>query len=444
MTFRSALQKHGSSPVLIEGDTAYAASAVGAAALGLAESLKTGGYRRLIVRSPSALANILAIAAAQEAGIDLFLAHGTLPDSSLDRLAETHAIDGIIEGSAGLNPQVRPIGAVGRANRGKAAPKIHIMTSGTTGEPKVAAHTFSALAGKIRETESSAAARWLLTFPTASFAGLQVILTSVLGLGTLIAGAVNNPEALAEAAEKHEASHISGTPSFWRAFLLALGDAKLPSLRQITLGGEAVDQPILNLLARRFPGARIAHIYASTEAGSLLTVTDGREGFPAEWLSTGAGEVKLRISDGMLEVQSPRRMVGYVSGYADPSTEDGWIRTGDMVRVEGDRVLFMGRSDTRINVGGYKVCVEEVERALLAVEGIADARVVGVPNPLTGQALRADVLYARGADPEEVRLRAIRDLKASLESYKVPRLFRTMDAPDLAPSGKKARTPCAT
>src|SRR5579862_7859629 len=442
MTLTRALQEYGSSAALIEGERCFSSSDLLQSALALAKALSGSGFGRLIVRAPSVLAYILALVATQEAGVDLFLAHPSMPDSTLSSLAERLNIEGLIEESGDLSPQVRRLGPSAQSAKPKSA-RVHVMTSGTTGEPKVAAHAFEALAGRIRETKSSVSARWLLTFPPASFAGLQVILTSLLGHGTLVAAA-NNPDALAKAAVQHNTTHISGTPSFWRAFLLALGDTDLPALKQITLGGEAVDQPILDRLAHRFPVVRIAHIYASTEAGSLLTVTDSREGFPAEWLSTGIGEVKLRIADDMLEVQSPRKMIGYASGYANPLTNDGWIRTGDMVRIEGDRVLFMGRSDTRINVGGYKVCVEEVERALLAVEGIADARVVGVSNPLTGQALRADLLYMEGVDPDEVRLRAIRDLKANLEPYKVPRLFRAMESPDLAPSGKKARAPCAT
>jgi len=67
----------------------------------------------------------------------------------------------------------------------------------------------------------------------------------------------------------------------------ATADKGLP-VRQITIGGEAVDQVTLDQLRAAFPGARISQIYASTEAGALFAVRDGRAGFPA------AGSVERR------------------------------------------------------------------------------------------------------------------------------------------------------
>ena len=72
-------------------------------------------------------------------------------------------------------------------------------------------------------------------------------------------------------------THVSGTPTLWRALLVALGSkaATLP-LRQITLGGEAVDQAILDRLANLYPGASITHIYAidkhSTSRGTQQAI----------------------------------------------------------------------------------------------------------------------------------------------------------------------------
>lgn len=438
MSLAEALENHGSNPALTEGEKSYSASALLDCVRVLAAKLREEDIRRVLLRSSSPLSLITALAAAQQGGCDLFLAHASLPESSFDRLVETHRIDAVLVRGDGAElslSRTRP-----RCEAGTPRDcRIYLMTSGTTGVPKVAAHRFESLAGEIGKTRSSASARWLLTYPGSSFAGLQVILTSLLGGGTLIAPAASNPEALALAATNHQASHVSGTPSFWRAFFLALGETPLPSLRQITLGGEPVDQPLLDRLSALFPQAQIAHIYASTEAGALFAVRDRREGFPASWLDSGIGGVGLRIVDHMLEVKSPRRMLGYASGHETPITPDGWIRTGDRVRAAGDRVFFTGRADLRINIGGYKVSAEEIERALVAVEGIADARVIGVPNPLTGQALVAEVLYAPGYDKEVVQTNAIRQLKAGLESYKVPRIFRTLDSPALAASGKKAR-----
>lgn len=437
MSLTEALRNYGANLALVEGEHSVSAADLDGAASALADRLRVQNCRRILVRSSSPSVYMISLVAAEQSGCEIFLAHAAMPDSAVRALKDAHGIDAVIEQTGDIQPGARQIGTPLGGSRSTDA-RIYLMTSGTTGEPKVAAHRLDSLVAHIRRTASSASARWLLTYPPSSFAGIQVILTSLLGGGTLIV-ATANPESLALAAIRHRATHISGTPSFWRAFLLALGDASLPELRQATLGGEPVDQPLLDRLSSHFPQAQIAHIYASTEAGALFTVRDGCEGFPAAWLDSGVGEVKLRICGGILEVASPRRMLGYASQHESPVAADGWIRTGDMVRVDGDRVLFTGRADLRINVGGYKVCAEEVERALLAIEGITDARVIGVPSALTGQALVAEVLCAPGYDVSCVQADATRRLKADLESYKVPRLFRTVEASALAESGKKAR-----
>jgi hypothetical protein len=114
----------------------------------------------------------------------------------------------------------------------------------------------------------------------------------------------------AEVALVRKPTHVSGKPTFWRGFLLALGAraGEVP-LACATLGGEAVDQGTLDRIAHAFPGVAIGHIYAATEAGALFAVRDGKAGFPADWLESGVDGVTLRIVDGMFEVSSPRARV---------------------------------------------------------------------------------------------------------------------------------------
>src|SRR5207249_6402051 len=95
---------------------------------------------------------------------------------------------------------------------------------------------------------------------------------------------------------------VSGTPSRWRSLLIgsARALAECRSIRQITLGGEISDQAILDALGRVLPAARITHVYATTEAGVLLSVSDRRAGFPAAWLDADRNGVRLRVSNGEL------------------------------------------------------------------------------------------------------------------------------------------------
>ena len=134
-------------------------------------------------------------------------------------------------------------------------------------------------------------------------------------------------------------------------------------------------------------------------------------------------------------------MKGYLGqAAAAHCLEDGWLVTGDLVEVAGDRVQFRGRIDNVINVGGTKVLPEEVESVLLEVSGVREARVYGVPNPMTGAILAADVVLAEGLNEAEGRQRIFSLLSGRLAAFKVPRLYRFVKEMDINEAGKKVRS----
>lgn len=308
---------------------------------------------------------------------------------------------------------------------------VTLETSGTTGEPKRVRHDFNRLRGRLRG-EPDEAARWLLAYEAGAFAGLQVILTAAFTGAALVSAPGGGVADLVQAARRHAVTHVSGTPSFWRAFLMALGSDALP-LTSITLGGEAVDQPLLDRLVAQFPKARLRHIYASTEAGALFAVADKRAGFPVDWIEQGVDGVALRLRDGVLEVRSPRAMLDGSGGVAD-----GWLNTGDLVEQRGDRMEFVGRLDGLVNVGGVKVSPEAVERRLLTAPGVADALVTARANPITGFLLTALVVPAPNSDEAELRA-AIRRVTADLVPAARPRVITLTDGIPLGATGKKGR-----
>ena len=349
-----------------------------------------------------------------------------------------------------------------------AKPGVLLTTSGTTGKPKVAVHDLDKLLGRVRSDQSGN--RWLLSYHPASFAGLQVLLTAFCTRSELVAFAGMTASELVARVLASDVTYLSGTPTFWRSLLLALpvvgqasslsggvneydpmspkegtshrtGGTPAPlSLRQITLGGEAVDQSILDALRAAFPEARIISIYASTEAGALFAVKDGLAGFPASWLAEGVEGCQLRIVDGVLQVLSPRAMRGYLGDASKRAmTDDGWLITGDVVEVVAGRVLFRGRVDNILNVGGGKVMPEQVETALLEVPVVREARVYGIKNPLAGDVLAADVVLAQAVTEAEARRVIFSALSARLEPYKVPRLYRFVDKISVNAAGKKIR-----
>jgi long-chain acyl-CoA synthetase len=110
-----------------------------------------------------------------------------------------------------------------------------------------------------------------------------------------------------------------------------------------------------------------------------------------------------------------------------------------MIGIEGDRAHLLGRADSVINVGGAKVRLEEVEQALLRISGVADARVFGRRNAITGQLVAAEIAAAPGEDHASLRVTILRALSNSLEPHKIPQLLSVGDRLTVDPSGKKPR-----
>jgi acyl-coenzyme A synthetase/AMP-(fatty) acid ligase len=407
--------------------------AVMADAQALAEVLRASEADRVLLCTDEPARLVAAIVAANQCGADLWVAPGSSSLAEKEGLLTQFEIRVLIDEST----QVRPLSAL---RESPAAARIHLMTSGTTGQPKVAAHTLDSLLGRVQtaaQMPSNRGSRWLLTYQTSAFAGLQVVLTAVMAGGVLIVPAARTPQDFFIAAQQHAATHISGTPTFWRSFSFVATPGALPDLRQITLGGESVDQHTLDRLGALFPSARITHIYASTEAGAVFAVHDGCEGFPAEWLEVGVGGTKIRIRDGVLELRSTHGMQRYASQTPSPYTKDGWLHTGDVVAVDGGRVRFLGRKDDVINVGGAKVHPHSVESFLLGLEDVREARVRGVANPISGFIVGAEVVLSDTVEREGARERILSECFAKLPAHQVPRKLSIVDEVKVLVSGKK-------
>jgi acyl-CoA synthetase (AMP-forming)/AMP-acid ligase II len=313
---------------------------------------------------------------------------------------------------------------------------VTLLTSGTTGEPKAANHSWATLAAPARRATRYAGARWLCAYPLNLYAGTQVMLQALLNWSTLVILTSLDPQVVARTLREAGVTHAAGTPTFWRQLLLFAPREELVACRleQITMGGEPVTQGLLDQLRALFPGTRLIHIYASTELGRLFSVSDGREGFPAGYLECPPENgIELRIVDGELFARSGNAMLGYdapagATHGAAPTRPDQWVATGDLVEIEGGRVLFRGRRTDVINVGGRKVLPALVESVLRSAAGVGDIRVYGRRSSLAGQIVAADVVLARGADEQVVRGEINRLARDRLASHEVPRLVRIVDA----------------
>jgi len=272
------------------------------------------------------------------------------------------------------------------------------------------------------------------------FAGLQVFLQAIIGGDAIYIPNERNPiDRLVQELIAAKCSAISATPTLWRKILMSKEARHIP-IRQITLGGEIADQPILNALGHMFPNSNIRHIYASTEAGVGFSVSDGCEGFPLDYLQSGFRGTRMRVSgDGILELQPQSGDQSYVASSQPLFEEDGFINTGDRVRVTENRVYFLGRDSGAINVGGNKVQPESIERVLLAHPAVAMAKVTGKKNPITGALVHASVTL-KDESSEKTDASGLRAwCTERLARHEVPAIISIVDELKIESSGKLSR-----
>ncbi len=306
-----------------------------------------------------------------------------------------------------------------------------LFTSGTTGLPKLVPHTLGSLLGP---AGAAPGAVWSTFYDIRRYGGLQILLRALAGGGSMVLSDPAEPAA-AFLARAGAVTHISGTPSHWRRALMS-GQAGLISPAYVRLSGEIADQILLDRLQQAFPGAAVAHAFASTEAGVAFDVTDGRAGFPAAWVGDDTREAALRVVDGTLRIRGRRTSGAYIGGAA-LRDGDGFVDTGDIVERDGDRYLFRGRAGGVINVGGQKVHPEEIEAALQAHPAVQAARVRPRANPITGAVVMAEIVVdAPEPDPSAAILAFCR---ATLPPHKVPALLRIVPSLDVSAAGKLSR-----
>jgi acyl-CoA synthetase (AMP-forming)/AMP-acid ligase II len=414
-----------------------------------------------------------AVALVELDGIAGRLVIGT-PDLSVEHLPRVlarGAVDAIVvdapegaESLAGLRPVfLCSAGMAGRVRLANAAPtrttEWVLLTSGTTGAPKLVVHTLATLSGAITSSQPQQAdVVWGTFYDIRRYGGMQILLRALLGGGSFVVSGAGEPAAdyLARLAE-HGATHISGTATHWRRALMSPVAVKIHP-RYVRLSGEIADQGILNSLRSSYTDARIGHAFASTEAGVAFEVNDGLEGFPADLLDA-PGSVEARIVDGSLRIRSDRIALGYLvdpleGTSADPgggvlqsvTDADGFVDTGDIIERRGHRCLFLGRRTGVINVGGNKVYPEEVEAVINRHPAVRMSLVRSRRNPITGSLVSADIVlndgtpqFGAGATAEVLRQEILGLCRATLPPYKIPASLRFVSALDVAAAGKLAR-----
>ena len=311
--------------------------------------------------------------------------------------------------------------ALGRVSTGFS---LELYTSGSTGLPKLVRHRLDSLTRTLRVSERHGEDVWALAFNPTHIAGIQVLLQAFFNGNTLVDIFGLSRTEIHARLHSQAVTHLSATPTFYR--LLLPVEARLPGLRSLTLGGERSDAALLAQLRAAFPSARLHNLYASTEAGTLLVADGDLFGIHP------SVEGKIRIQDGQLWVA--RELL------AEFQTHDvgPWYATGDRVEVISDtplRFRIVGRENDFINVGGSKVDPAEVECALRAFPGVAEARVYGRPSSVVGTLLCAE--YTSLLPLAESDLRS--HLASCLQTHKIPRIMKKVESLAKTRTGKLSR-----
>ncbi|WTB27815.1 long-chain fatty acid--CoA ligase [Streptomyces virginiae] len=334
-------------------------------------------------------------------------------------------------------------------------PAVILYTSGTTGTPKGAELTHRNL---LTNTATTVQTLFHVGPGDVLFGGLPLFhaFGQTCGLDTAVAAGATlslltrfHPAAALETIHRDAVTVLLGVPTMYAALVHAeLPDGfDAPRLRLAVSGGASLPVEVLHGFEQRF-GVDVLEGYGLSETSPVAAFNmpdrprePGSVGLPVRGVelrlvnedgtSTGPGEV------GEIAIRGENVMAGY-HGRPRATAEtirDGWFHTGDLARVDEDGYYFIvDRAKDMIIRGGHNVYPREVEEVLYRHPAVAEAAVVGIPDPRLGEELAALVVLM----PEgQVTAEEIRDhVKAQVAAYKYPRIVKLTDALPKGPTGK--------
>lgn len=303
-----------------------------------------------------------------------------------------------------------------------------VFTSGTTGRPKASqvVHRCSVHSGmsyqrvlQLRPGEVTA-----VLFPMYYISAMHAhVLPAFLAGATCLLVDPTSPREYVDLLREHRVSWAYAVPSWWRlclrvpAFRGGQG-GDLPALTRLAAGGAPLPADLVAALRERLPGVRLHDVYGLSETHSPACIAvdeDVRErpgtvGRPLPCMEAQvrdeSGRVLATGEPGQLWLRGSLVTTGYAH---DPQATaravvDGWFDTGDVARIDAaGAVTVLDRTKDMINRGGTKVFSAEVEELLRRHPAIEDAAVVGVPDPLAGEAVAAYVVACAPVTAAEVR-----------------------------------------
>ncbi|AQH02471.1 acid--CoA ligase [Burkholderia sp. KK1] len=320
------------------------------------------------------------------------------------------------------------------------------MTSGTTGQPKLAAHTAGGIARHARNVGRYNDMRpndvMLCALPLYGVLGFVQAIAALASGAACVLLPVFKADAAAAAIERHRVTHFFGSDAMLDMVLDA-GDYSLASWRR----GAFPEYAGLgrSVIAKAWDawGVRLSALYGMSECFAMTAMRDPQGDAEQRGMPGGtpiSSEIAFRIADpesgaqlpdqrqGELQLRGYNVMAGYLNNPAATSaafTEDGWFRTGDLAHADGASFRYVGRIRDSLRLRGYLVDPVEIEMFLAQHPGVAAAQVVGVHVEGEGDVAVAFIRASATPATEEALLAW---LKQGIAGFKMPRRIVTVAA----------------
>ncbi|WP_010544159.1 ANL family adenylate-forming protein [Sphingomonas elodea] len=269
-----------------------------------------------------------------------------------------------------------------------------LFSTGTTGRPKAILHDLTLFLKRFDTPRPTQRTINFLLFD--HIGGINTLLHTLFNKGVVIAPESRTVDSILSTIRDYDVEVLPTTPTFLRMMLMsgAVPD-RIPScLKLITYGTERMDQPTLDQLCELLPSVDFRQTFGMSELGIVRAKSEARDSL---FMRIGGEGVETKVVDDVLYIRSRTRMLGYMNAES-PFDEEGWYNTKDIVEVKGEFFRVTGRIGEVINVGGLKFMASEVERVALEYPGVSLVKVIGRPNPISGQHAEMTVQMAEGVD----------------------------------------------
>lgn len=295
-------------------------------------------------------------------------------------------------------------------------PGLVLFSSGSTGPSKAVLHDLQLLLMKFNQPRNAFCSIAFLLYD--HIGGINTMLYSLANGGCLVTVKDRSPDMVLSSVAKHRVELLPTSPTFINLILLSEAYRRydLSTLRIVTYGTEPMPQATLDRFHRVLPHIELRQTYGLSEIGIMRSKSKGSDSL---WVKIGGEGYCTRVVDGILHVKAHSAMLGYLN-HPDPFTEDGWLITGDRVEQDGDYFRFLGRDSEIINVGGEKVYPVVVENVIQAMDNVAEVAVYGLPNPIVGAVVCADVWLQSSEDKKMFVRRLKKNCQAQLMPFMVP------------------------